>query len=349
MKTDFFVTGPDAFYNKDSYSHEAVIEELSKKDGPKEITYSYNTENKTYSVAKKIFATLFIPLLIYRIIHAIAGFICMPARFIPKPSKNFYSSYSHSLDSKNLKLKRITIETDGTKIDALIKGTPETFKTGRWTLFSIGNGEIYDHRVIDGSIDPLLQETNSNAIFFNYPGVGQSGLFPHRHASKKAYEAILKFLEEEIKATEIIGYGISIGGGIQAEAIATHEFKENIKYIFVKDRTFSTLSQTATSLMGGYRLFGLLIHLFGWNIDTASSSKKLKHPEIIIQVEGGDEIIKKEASLQQALENLQNKTFITLKRCYPFAYNNNHCRLFSSDEMATLTTKINKCLSDASK
>ena len=106
-----------------------------------------------------------------------------------------------------------------------------------------------------------------NAIVFNYPGVGASSGLPNRQAMAKTYRAMLNFLEDRtngIGATEIIGYGHSIGGGVQGDALKTHELKKDVKYVFVKSRTFSDLSTTASLLMA--KPFGFLVKILGCNI-----------------------------------------------------------------------------------
>lgn len=183
------------------------------------------------------------------------------------------------------KFKRLSVEVDGYTIDATIMGKASTFGNGRWVLASNGNGEFYEQKLEDREFKHILSELHGNAIVFNYPGVGSSTRMPNRNAMAKAYRAMLNFLEDQnngIDAKEIIGYGHSIGGGVQGDALLKHDLKEEVKYVFVKSRTFSDLSTTVTDLMNS-KVLGLLVKLFGWNISSVESSKKLQAPEIIIQ------------------------------------------------------------------
>jgi len=129
-----------------------------------------------------------------------------------------------------------------------------------------------------------MSAVEGNAIVFNYPGVGASSGLPNRAAMAKAYRAMLTFLEDKdagIGAEEIIGYGHSIGGGVQGDALKAHNLKEDVKYVFVKGRTFSDLSTEATALAG--KAAGFALKIFGWNMDSVHSSKKMQVPEIILQ------------------------------------------------------------------
>jgi Chlamydia CHLPS protein (DUF818) len=54
-----------------------------------------------------------------------------------------------------------------------------------------------------------------------------------------------------------------------------------VKYVFVKSRTFSDLSTITSDLTN--RLLGFLVKVFGWNMSSVESSKKLTAPEIIMQ------------------------------------------------------------------
>ena len=181
------------------------------------------------------------------------------------------------------KVKRLTIEVDGYHIDAAIMGKAATLENGRWVLTSNGNGSFYENHFHDHNFKQILSKIDRNTILFNYPGVGCSPGLPNRQAMAKAYRAVLAFLEDQkngIGAKEIIGYGHSIGGGIQGEALNSHTLKKDIKYVFIKGRTFSELASVASKTSW---LMGALVKLLGWNINTLESSKRLKAPEIILQ------------------------------------------------------------------
>lgn len=241
--------------------------------------------------------------------------------------------FQGKLLSMGWKYKRFTVEVDGCKIDAIMMGKNKTLKNRRWVLYSGGNGGLYEYKLNDLNFKQMLNKIESNAILFNYPGAGVNSGIPNRGTMAKAYRAMLHLLENEkngIGAKQIIGYGFSIGGGVQGEALAVHELKKNVKYVFIKDRTFSDLKKTVSCLI--FRILGLLVKGLGWNIDTFSSSKKLDAPEIIIQKAKvantqvihdpalilGDGIIAADASLAKAMLSdpqcpKKDKVFIGIK------------------------------------
>ena len=274
-----------AFYRQPNYL-EATRQEFSQENSLP-VTYTWNTENKVVRVAKQILSVIFFPVIAHQLLHGLAGKKIVPASSpgLMGLSKNHANeSRSEILIDGEWKYKRITVEVDGYKIDAVIVGKESTLNNGRWVLASNGNGEFYEDMLRRRDFKQILSEVRGNAIVFNYPGVGASSGLPNRQAMAKAYRAMLAFLEDRqngVGAHEIIGYGHSIGGGVQGDALKTHELKKDVKYIFIKSRTFSNLSTEVSKIIS--RPLGFMIKLFGWNIDSTESSKKLQAPEIIMQ------------------------------------------------------------------
>ena len=279
--------GENAFYNRPDYLESTQRDLAANKSLP--VSYTWNTEYKIVRIVKQFFEIIIFPIWIYKYLHSLAGKLALlPAS---NPTLMGYSE-NHANDSRlrislesDWKYKRITVEVDGYKVDAMIVGKASTLNNGRWVLLSNGNGEFYEDKLsYSHDFKPILTEIESNAIVFNYPGVGASSGPPNRQAMEKAYRAMLSFLEDRnngIGAREIIGYGHSIGGGVQGDALKTHVLKKNVKYVFVKSRTFSDLSTTASILTS--QQVGFLVKLLGWNMDSTVSSKNLKAPEIIMQ------------------------------------------------------------------
>lgn len=286
LKIKDVLSGENAFYNQASYPT-VTFEEMASSKPLSKLTYTYSTENKVWRIAKTIFSLIIFPIGIYKFIHSIIGTIIVPASCPElmgyKPDHPDQSRKGISLES-DWKVKRISIEIDGNVIDAAIMGRPSTLGNGRWVLSSNGNAEFYEDKLKNIEFKHILAKLNSNVLVFNYPGVGASLAMPNRNAMAKAYCAMLKFLEDKkegIGAKEIIGYGQSIGAGVQGDALLSHKLKEDVKYVFVKSRSFSDLSTTASYLTN--RFLGFLVKVFGWNISSVESSKKLKAPEIIMQ------------------------------------------------------------------
>lgn len=326
--------GENAFYKRADYE-ETTRKELASSKALKHTAYRRDTEHKVWRVVKAILSVVIFPLGLWRILHALAGKLAI----LPSSSPQLLGYQAdHAYQSRQCihykgawKVKRISVVVDGYTIDACLMGTAKTLGNGRWVLASNGNGEYYEDRLKDHSFKQILAEVEGNALVFNYPGVGASSGMPNRSAMAKAYRAMLRLLEDEKKgigAKEIIGYGHSIGGGVQGDALNSHRLAKGIKYVFVKSRTFSSLAATAASLTN--QPLGLFVRALGWNISSMRSSKRLKAPEIIMQTASVDSysdiahqpqlvkhdgIISKETSLAYRLlaskhRPLENKYFM---------------------------------------
>ncbi len=206
-------------------------------------------------------------------------------------------------------------------------GTAKTLHNKKWLLPSLGNMELYEDKLVSPRFQTFLKESATNAILFNYPGVGSSFGTPCSATAVKAYQAVLSFLENEeqgIGAKEITGYGFSLGGGVQGESLKTHPLQKGldkgIRYVFIKDRTFSNLEKVAKSFAG---FLGSAVSYFGWTLDSIESSKKLAHlgiSEIIIQATNkdgtpvSDGVISADASLKKSIYKLAlpNKAYMDL-------------------------------------
>ena len=292
---DNFLVGSDAFYNKKDYvsDNEFHCDELSK-----DVVVIDTKKDNCSSTINKIFKIVFFPIGLYQLFHSIIGMFIFHSYFRDntKDEWNLLSNmfaeprdFLKDLEKSGLKFKRITLDTGNSKIDTAILGSKKSFRDRKkpWIIISNGNGmRFYDHFYKNSPILEMVKKLDAKALFFDYPSVGLSSGYPNRKTMVKTYRKILKFLDEKINAQKIIGYGFSIGGGVQGEAIEDYPFKANKKYLFIKDRTFSDLSKAAYGLKIPFLLkpfFSIFIILSGWNISSKKSSLKLKHPEIILQ------------------------------------------------------------------
>lgn len=345
------LSGDKAFYKQTDYES-ATKRDLAQNKPLSEVSYTWNTEHKTTRIAKLILSIIIFPIGMYKLLHVLAGKVALLPASNPTIMRIFHGypkDYANILRKEieidpsedGWKHKRITVEVDGYKIDAMITGKASTLSNGRWMLFSQGNGEFYEEKLaginpgtLQNDVQSILSEVKGNAIVFNYPGVGSSSGLPNRHAMEKAYRAMLNFLEDRengIGAQEIIGYGHSIGGGVQGDALKTHELKKDINYVFIKSRTFSSMSAAASFLT--LKPLGFLVKMLGWNMGSVESSKKLQAPEIIMQTVSkplceelsdsslivNDGVIHPDASLAKKLllesqkSPMINKTFIGIR------------------------------------
>ena len=312
----------EMLYGRNSFYKKITTEEMVVSK-PLDPIYVYNTGNKVFRVVSNI---LFFP---FSFIHGLVGKLVLPSSSecissLNQMRKNVF------LENNGWKYKRIAIKVDDLAVDAMLMVNPSNpEKKSKWALISNGNRETYESKLDDSSLKRVLCRTRSNALLFNYPGVGASagvganllgvncGL-PSRSATSKAYRALLKFLEDEEKgigAKKIWGWGFSIGGGFQGDALRGFNKFRNCGYTFVKDRSFSDVSSVVPGL-------SWLIKLLGWNIRSVESSIALKAPEIIMQTANVsfcgdifeheiiyDDVISKEASCAAALLRRGKESF----------------------------------------
>jgi len=297
--TPLILTGNNAFHKQSDYDT-VTKNEMQQRGALKTVNYRFETESKVMRVAKIIFAIIFFPVGIFWGLHALIGKIIVQSSWrTTLPVKNedvkindfrkmAVDSYSQHKNGKDWKIKRITVEVNGTSIDGYIVGQEKTLGNGRWVLHSNGNGEMYEMGLaFEGSskgYHSMLKKLNANGLFFNYSGVGDSGGAPTRPELVAAYQGMLRYLEDDKKglgAKEIIAHGHSLGGGVQGEALKNYSLSNKIKYLFVKDRTFYDLCAAIAGMFNAAVAF--LAKIFCWNISSVETSKGMKSPEVIIQ------------------------------------------------------------------
>lgn len=245
------------------------------------------------------------------------------------------------------KYKRFKVVISGYEIDAMIAGKASTLANGRWVLASPHREGTYEGalpwnasetdrnqlgrmennewvpmpRTYGEILGNFLDDINGNVLMFNYPGIGaSSGTFPSKETIIKAYRAMLTLLENDdygIGAKEIIGYGFSIGGGIQGEALKGHHFQtEKINYLFIKDRSFANLADVISHRFTW--IAGWIVRRFGFNLNTTTSSNELSQRnihEIILQAEEDDIVpaAVSQTTILQSKEATKHKTFLAFE------------------------------------
>ena len=284
------LSGSGAFYNVD---YEATTRRDFASVEALPPTYAWKSESKIWRLARQVFSILCFPILGYKSLHNFIGKIIVPAttpKHLYRSEAEIHWIRQNSLTDTEWKYKRLSIEVDGVKIDTVIIGKERTLNNGIWTVVSNGNGQFYEDSLLPNSeLKAFLPKIYSNAILFNYPGVMASEGTPNRQGMAKAYRAILCFLEREVGARKIIGYSHSLGGGVQSDALASHTLRPDIGYVFVKSRTFSSLSKEVSCIFSeriGWwcgALMGIALQALGWDMQPHKTSKKLAAKEIILQ------------------------------------------------------------------
>lgn len=291
--------------------------------------------------------------------------------------QRFIEKIESKVDKGKYAVLRFSVEVNGHLIDAMLLGKPDNINNGRWILQSGHNMDsLESSAAYPFEINRRINNLNANYLLFNYPGVGCSEGAPTQEDLVATYHAMLKVLEEDVKAKEIIPWGVCLGGGVQGEAIKDYEFKKDIAYVFVKDQTFSSvdaaplgmLSEWKNNSVAEMRLAGKILpdkilgplaknvcKAGGWTLESVSSSTrldKLNIPEVIIQnaiTENphhkkeiiGDGMISVRAALASKLieQNWKCKEFIGIKT--------EHTKLYSEEEEKRIDTAILKQLDRA--
>lgn len=247
-------------------------------------------------------------LCVARQVAAVAiGYLVYPATRL-KVSKNLEAL--DALKRDGYVVKQIRLNRVGVTYDATLIGHKKTIGNGKWTIHALGNGMTKEM-----VYDELPRQNNAyggNTLLINGPSVGESGGWPTRYQLGAGFEAGLQYLEKKICATHIVMHGLSLGGGMLAEAITQHNFARGVKYLFVADRTFGTLSSVAAALVGA--VVRPIFYFAGMELDGVSAAARLRHlriPQIIIQHRsedgsGHDGVIPDKASLAYQLHRHQS-------------------------------------------
>lgn len=195
------------------------------------------------------------------------------------------TTYTNNID-KGPKHLRMSVMVDGDRIDTFIVMGNKKIEPGqRWILATNGNGVPAETVVTDvigkkkTMLTQLQSDLGANVITFNYGGcLGSEGNISAQKAAK-IYQAMKAMLEDQkgLAAKEIIFYGHSIGGAIQAKGLKGCDFKKEIKYVCVKDRTFSNTEDQLERMFPSPLNKGLkfLIKYLGWNINVKEQCDEL--------------------------------------------------------------------------
>ncbi len=173
---------------------------------------------------------------------------------------------------------RMSVMVDGERIDTYVVMGKDKIEAGqRWILATNGNGIPAESVVADligkseWMLSSLQKKLKANVITYNYGGcLGSEGTVGVEKAAK-IYQAMKTMLEDQqgLAAEAIVLYGHSAGGLFQANGLKDAEFKEGIRYVCVKDRTFSNTQDQLQAMFPGYlnRPLKSMVEYLGWNIN----------------------------------------------------------------------------------
>lgn len=269
------LSGPNAFYKQEEYEKKTK-EALASKAPllPPAQRYDFQSEGSFF--------------------HSFFGKCLSVAFFSATVARNTRLRIDVSTEWKH---HRFSLLVSGYPVDATLIGRESTLSNGRWLLIAQGLTLMYESRLINDPepasseqshkltpLQKLLMGTDASAVLYNYPGMGASQGPNALPAAFNAHEAFLRYIENELHATEVIDDGHSLGGSIQASVWQTHSPKQNISYVLVKDRACCKTVDVMRNLGG--RFLATSSEYFGWNMDTIPSSDHVQIPEIHVMTVG---------------------------------------------------------------
>jgi len=306
-------------------------------------------------------------------LHTLVGKALVPSATLYKlHEKEIRREYVGEMKKQGYAVKRFTVLVNGRNVDAILVGKREQINNGRWILYSNPNAVSFEEAVCRSEVSKRMDKLQANYLFFNYPGVGCSEGAPNQEDMVASYKAMLHILEDQVGAKEIICWGTSIGGGVQGSALEEYKLKEDVKYVFVKDQTFSSIDQVPNEMLtsdlkkikgAGAVIQGVNVNKkvqqSGWTLGSVASSEKLAREgkkEVIIQNTDdgnnpkkvsditGDGVIPKTAALASKLlespSPSPDRHYIGVQAEHTFR--------FGDFEEARIDAEILKCLNEQS-
>jgi len=233
---------------------------------------------------------LILPIGLYNIIRIVCGWVVHPAAlpgFVHLLQLDLEdlrrAAFVH--DKENV-ARRMSVRVNGSLVDVVVAGKKEYAENGRYIIFSVGNGMVYETHAQE--MLELANELQALALFYNYPSVGRSeGILADREATCATLVAMHKLIRTYFPTPErrekvIFDVSFSIGGGVQEGARPAIRREFPGKCVFVKIRTFSSLYECAKDHLP--RLAWLVLFL-NWEYppSTRPRKRRLSNRDIVIQ------------------------------------------------------------------
>lgn len=190
-------------------------------------------------------------------------------------------------------VRHVVLEKNGTRYSGLLVGHKETISNGRWAIQATGRRNPIEYTA--ASVAQLYRKFNFNTLLINGPGVGLSEGEAGPFSKGAAQEVGISFLENAVRANQIVLAGHSLGGAAIGQAILQHEFKPHITYVVIRQMTFDSVSNVCGEFVGELipRIKGLIKTVISWivkwsgcEMDSVAASRKLQQlgiKEVIIQ------------------------------------------------------------------
>jgi len=191
--------------------------------------------------------------------------------------------------SRGFICRDVVLEKDGVRYSGMLMGYRDTIRNGNWALQATGNAEPIENTIQKAA--QIYHRYQYNTLMINGPSVGKSQGTATPSTMGDAQDVGISFLETALKAKKIVIAGRSLGGAAIGQAILKHHFKEDVKYLVVRQMTFDCTSNICAKVMGQIspRLeWGVakIIQSSGCEMDSVAASEKLQQldiQEVIVQ------------------------------------------------------------------
>lgn len=158
-------------------------------------------------------------------------------------------------ESQIVKMERMFFYTEYDQIDGVIispNNGSESIWDNKTIIYAAGNYQSMEHNV--GIMKDLARKYNVNVVLYNPPGVMYSDETPNTtHSTVEAQKAVFNGISAKYNGDnkKIAVMGLSLGGGITAEALGDLADNENFKTpaIYINYQSFSSLPRAAAGIV----------------------------------------------------------------------------------------------------
>jgi|GEM_PF-3163456 len=221
-------------------------------------TYVHRSKYQGLHKLKDVASSICTPWGIARLVHHFAGgFVNLSSRNWVSRTLNKNTSYPLPCHQVNRRVElrdavedhqeyeRISVGMDGLRIDGYVRRDQSTT---RWVLITLGAGCFYEN-FLGRVMDRVAATYGANVVVYNPPGVGSSTGSPSKRNLIKAYKAMFDFVQKGMNSTEIISYGVSLGGVVLDEAHVDLELDEAKQFVLIKDRSPVNLVSAVSAIV----------------------------------------------------------------------------------------------------
>ena len=216
-----------------------------------------------------------------------------------------------TLKNEKFECRRIALNKSGFSYDAFVYEHEDIKGNGQWAVVAGGNIEVGEFT--SDVAARKFKDLGFNVLYVNGPGIGRSSGFPTSYSIGAGQEAGLQFLENGIGAKKILHYGMSLGGGAQAEVGIGQSNEEAKKYFKM------------AAMQGYAEAFGPLAEHYQYGIEPNQPYEEtlnyigelVKHGNSIFQHNLGVDFAKGENGLKQSFEEAFKCFKLAAAKGYP--------------------------------